>query len=586
MQAISPHTFHIPVMGLGYTVDTPVKVARFGINSVVSIIQDQLLEQMRKYYLEQRRESYEPIPGSDPDHRWKRVREYLDLLKKMVDEQLNRLRMEPFEEGREIMKYFRMLPSGHELRERFMSLLDLTGNKRKTEEDALREFITPGSIDVNIMTKIDSPAFDREGKVLPYEYSLAAAALKGFGMSTLRSSVVLSAGMNPRLYSFITGFDDFFPDKNGKINKRIILKVSDFRSADIQGRFLAKKGIWVSEFRVESGLNCGGHAFPTNGLLLGPILEEFLAGRERLQSELFRLCNESLKTLGKPSLAEDETIRLSVQGGIGTSAEDNLLREYYGADSTGWGSPFLLVPEATNVDRGTIADLNAAKPEDYFISHASPLGVPFHNFRKSSGQKNLKERIQAGRPGSPCYLRFLSFNTEYTDKPICVSSRQYLHEKSREIQSGTGSETEKQNMMREIEEKECLCEGLSVTALLCNNIPVPHNLEAVTICPGPNLAYFSGTYTLEEMVDHIYGRKAIPLSPLRPHFFEKEFSLYKNYMEQSEPRDRKGFTENLAAGVEYYNELKKRLSHSGLKGLNALTFNAAAYSETEIKLRN
>ena len=31
------HTFHIPVLGLGYSVDTPLKVARYGISSVVSI---------------------------------------------------------------------------------------------------------------------------------------------------------------------------------------------------------------------------------------------------------------------------------------------------------------------------------------------------------------------------------------------------------------------------------------------------------------------------------------------------------------------------------------------------------------------
>jgi hypothetical protein len=43
----------------------------------------------------------------------------------------------------------------------------------------------------------------------------------------------------------------------------------------IQGNFLAKKGLWISEYRIESGLNCGGHAFATEGMLLGPIMEEF-----------------------------------------------------------------------------------------------------------------------------------------------------------------------------------------------------------------------------------------------------------------------------------------------------------------------
>ena len=41
---------------------------------------------------------------------------------------------------------------------------------------------------------------------------------------------------------------------NGKLAKTIILKVSDYRSALTQGKILAKKGVWISEFRIESGL--------------------------------------------------------------------------------------------------------------------------------------------------------------------------------------------------------------------------------------------------------------------------------------------------------------------------------------------
>ena len=38
------HKFHIPVMGLAYTIDSPIKVARFGISSVISIVEDRLVE--------------------------------------------------------------------------------------------------------------------------------------------------------------------------------------------------------------------------------------------------------------------------------------------------------------------------------------------------------------------------------------------------------------------------------------------------------------------------------------------------------------------------------------------------------------
>src|SRR5690606_32918751 len=129
---------------------------------------------------------------------------------------------------------------------------------------------------------------------LPPEYSDASAALRGFAMSKLRAAVILSAGLNPRLYSYFEHFDDFFPNESGVLTKRIILKVSDYRSALIQGKLLAKKGLWVSEFRIESGLNCGGHAFVNDGVLLGPIMEAFKTERKSLYVELKTLCDAAL----------------------------------------------------------------------------------------------------------------------------------------------------------------------------------------------------------------------------------------------------------------------------------------------------
>ena len=66
------HTFHIPVMGLGYTVDTPLKVARFGINSVISIIEDGLLESMRSHYSKQEGLPFEPIDKNNIDFRFEK----------------------------------------------------------------------------------------------------------------------------------------------------------------------------------------------------------------------------------------------------------------------------------------------------------------------------------------------------------------------------------------------------------------------------------------------------------------------------------------------------------------------------------
>ena len=47
----SPHSFHIPVMGTGFMIDAPLRVAKYGISSVISLVDDVLIEQMRQVSL-------------------------------------------------------------------------------------------------------------------------------------------------------------------------------------------------------------------------------------------------------------------------------------------------------------------------------------------------------------------------------------------------------------------------------------------------------------------------------------------------------------------------------------------------------
>lgn len=566
MNNTSEHTFHIPVMGLGYTIDTPVKVARFGISSVVSIIQDVLVEQMREFYCKKAGEEYIHIPVDDIDHRAKRVTAYLDLIQNIVDKQVEEQKKQPFEEGNDIVKYFRLLPDSSPVKQLYLEMTKLNGEAKELCQKELRSKIIAGAIDVNIMTKIDNQNYSKKNELLPMEYSDALSAFRGFANSTLSSSIVFSAGLNPRLFAYLESFKDFFPDAEGNIKKKIILKVSDYRSALIQGKFLAKKGVWISEFRIESGLNCGGHAFPTEGYLLGPILEEFKNKKEELTSELLTICNRGLEEKKYKTLPPETEIRISVQGGIGTAQEDVFLREYYNVEATGWGSPFLLVPEATNVDDKTLQLLANAKKEDYFLSHASPLGIPFNNFRKSSSEDQRKTRIEKLRAGSPCYKKYLSFNTEFTEKPICTSSREYQNLKLKELTNLNLPKAQFERRFDEITEKDCLCEGLSSTVLLKNNIPDHHRLEAVTICPGPNLAYFSKTFSLEEMVDHVYGRLNALNALNRSHMFINELKMYIDYLKAEVDKNFNSLTDkqtkyfssfksNLLQGIEYYKQL-------------------------------
>jgi hypothetical protein len=574
MKKFSPHSFHIPVMGLAFTIESPVKVAKYGINSVVSIVEDELIESMREVISKRENRMYRKIEISEPDFRAKRITAYLNLMNDVSKEQLENIRRQDFENGEDIRLYFDLLPENSTAKRMYLQMQESEGDDKLSLQTMLREYILAGSIDVNIMTKIDKVNYDSKGNELESDYSDALSALRGYALSDLSSSIVFSAGMNPRLFSYCEKFDDFYPDAKGFIKKKIILKVSDFRSALIQGKYLAKKGLWVSEYRIESGINCGGHAFISGGILIGPILEEFKSKRNQLLEEVFNECEVGLKNANRPPFYEKPELKITAQGGIGTAYENSFLNEYYQIDATGWGSPFLLVPEATTLDEDTLQKLSKAKKEDYYLSHASPLGVPFNNFRNSSSEAQRVQRLSKNRPGSPCYKKFLISNKEFTDKPICTASREYQKQKLEELQEKYSAQDPiLQTQIDRIIEKECLCEGLGASALIVNGAKLSHKLSAVAICPGPNLAYFSGTFSLKEMVDHIYGRINILNALNRPILFINELQLYVDYLVEDikknlhELTDKKtsyykSFKNNLIDGIHYYEELFSKMKQT------------------------
>ena len=557
------HTFHIPVMGLGYTIDTPVKVAHLGISSVISIVDDFLMERMREFYSLKFDLPYNEISTKADDFRAKRITAYLNLVDKLVSEKFEELINNFQKKGSELEKFFDMLPNATSIREKFNhALQDMNLNDVK---NWLRSNLSVGSIDVNIMTKLDKVNYIGT-ETLPSEYNDAHAALRGFANSTLSSSVVLSAGMNPRLYSYIEMFDDFYPDQDGTLKKKITLKVSDFRSAMIQGRFLAKKGIWVSEYRIESGLNCGGHAFATQGNLLGPILDEFRDKRNDLLESTFATYQKALEEKGKTVLEKAPEMKVTAQGGVGTNEEHEFLMDEYNLDRIGWGSPFMLVPEVCNIDKNSLELLKNAGEEDVYLSGASPLGVHFNNVRGTSQQIQIQKYLAEGKPGFPCTKRFLVSNTEYTERASCTASRQYLKKKISEIKASELSGTKQQKQIDILTQRECLCEGLTNSTYLANNLAPDFPREGVSICPGPNIAYFNQVVPLSEMTNHIYGKSDLLKGIKRPNLFIKELDMYVDYLENkladlqgSEDAKQfsyyKTFRKNLEDGIAYYHQL-------------------------------
>jgi hypothetical protein len=556
-------------MGLGYTIDTPVRVAHLGISSVISIVDDILMENMRKFYSEKFDIPYNNIGTKVEDFRAKRITAYLNLVDKLVHDKYEELVNNFHKKESELEKYFDLLSDSKQIREKFDQLLE--NKSLKDVANWLRENLLPGSIDVNIMTKLDKVNY-LKGEALPSEFNDAHAALRGYANSSLSSSLVFSAGMNPRLYSYLENFEDFYPDENGFLKKKVILKVSDFRSAMIQGKFLAKKGIWVSEYRVESGLNCGGHAFASQGFLLGPILHEFKEKREDLLAETFKVYQGGLKEKGKTPMDIVPAMKITAQGGVGTNEEHQLLLDEYNLESIGWGSPFLLVPEACQIDGQTMELLKNAGEDDLYLSDASPLGVPFNNVRGASQQLQIREYLKEGKPGFPCTKRFLVFNTEFTDKPICTASKQYLRKKIDEVETAGFSAEEQQEQINKLTVKECLCEGLTNATYLGKGIETDSKRTGVSICPGPNIAYFKQVVSLKEMVDHIYGKINLLKGVKRPNLFLKELKMYVDYLENKlkelhAEQDEKQlvyfrkFRQNLQDGINYYQQFFQKYEH-------------------------
>jgi hypothetical protein len=260
------------------------------------------------------------------------------------------------------------------------------------------------------------------------------------------------------------------------------------------------------------------------------------------------------------------TIRITAQGGVGTSEEHQFLASHYQLDSVGWGTPFLLVPEVVNVDDHTLDLLCKAKEEDLYVSEISPLGIPFNNLRGNTKDIEKEEYIQHHTPGNPCPKKYAALSNEFGEPTLCTASRKYQKLKIESLKTSGLSDAEYQERYNQVIDKSCICVGLGTSALLVNNLDTKVEKTGVSVCPGPNMAYFSEVMTLREMVDHIYGKINVIRRKDRPHMFLKELNIYTEYLknkldEASRPLSEKQheyfttFRDNLDKGIQYYKEL-------------------------------
>lgn len=549
-------------MGIGYTIDSPLKLAHLGISSVVSLVDDMLMEKMREFHSKKANLPFQGITMKMEDFRAKRITAFLDMMDGMVKSRIEIMKNSFSKKSEEVDKYFDLLPDFSMVKQTYLHLKENAGIRE------LRNWVAanlhPGQIDVNIMTKLDRANYAGLEQ-LPVEYNDAHAALRGFANSQLESSVILSAGMNPRLFSYIEKWDDFYPDEKGYIKKKVTIKVSDFRSAMVQGKMLAKKGIWVSEFRIESGLNCGGHAFASQGNLIGPVLEEFKNKRHQLVEGQFDALQEALVGKNRPCPRTSPELKITAQGGVGTAGEHAFLLDYYQLDSVGWGTPFMLVPEAVSIDKETLEKLAVASEEDLYLSNISPLGVPFNNLRGNTKDEEKFRNIRENKPGSFCIKQYCTINSEFPGKPLCTASRPYQRNKILEIEAEHTDQASVNRATEAVTEKSCICVGLGTSALKANGLSTKTEGAGVSVCPGPNMAYFTREASLKEMVGHIYGANNLIERKDRPNVFVKELGIYVDYfhnqlkkLEENDDKakvNNKKFLSSLMEGIQYYREL-------------------------------
>ena len=125
------HKFHIPVMGTGHSIDSPIRVAHLGISSVMSIVDDILIEKICIHYGHKYSIDVEEVSKNDLYARSKRITAYLNLVDKIVALKLNEIKQLPFLKGNEKTKYFELLPDNSSLKMRYKYFLTIENEEEK-----------------------------------------------------------------------------------------------------------------------------------------------------------------------------------------------------------------------------------------------------------------------------------------------------------------------------------------------------------------------------------------------------------------------------------------------------------------------
>ena len=147
-------------MGIGFSIDTPFKVSQYGIDSVISLVDDILLEKLRKMYCDKFEIPYDEITNKTEDFRAKRITSYLNLINDLAKKKFEELKSAGLEKSNEIKEYLDMLPDSSAIKQKLKSLMAESADVDKIGT-LIKDSLSMGSIDANIMNNF---VFSKFGK--------------------------------------------------------------------------------------------------------------------------------------------------------------------------------------------------------------------------------------------------------------------------------------------------------------------------------------------------------------------------------------------------------------------------------------
>ena len=113
-----------------------------------------LIEKLRKMYCIKYDIPYNEITEKTEDFRAKRITSYLNLINSLAEKKFEEFKNATIEKGNMIKEYFNKLPDYSTIKQEFNSLTKKYLNLTDIQ-NWIKENISMGSVDVNIMTKVD-----------------------------------------------------------------------------------------------------------------------------------------------------------------------------------------------------------------------------------------------------------------------------------------------------------------------------------------------------------------------------------------------------------------------------------------------